>query len=112
RDGAARTRLQSHPRHEHDGRPAPPGGNQGIVVADLCASAPQRLTKTARARLRTTSSGKLLPNRKKWPRAARLSVALRVTPRQDVSTRPRPNFDGYSMRLDGTSTPAATPGER
>src|SRR5262245_57944265 len=31
RDGAARTRLQSHPRHEHHGHPAPHGSDHGIV---------------------------------------------------------------------------------
>jgi hypothetical protein len=31
RDGNARTRLQSHERHEHHGRPTTQGGDEGIV---------------------------------------------------------------------------------
>ncbi len=39
RDGAARARLQSHPRHEHRRHPAPHGSDQGVVAAILLPSA-------------------------------------------------------------------------
>src|SRR5262245_22657937 len=50
RDGAARTRLQSHPRHEHHGHSAADGRHPGIVKSRT------RLASPARAVL--TSSGK------------------------------------------------------
>ena len=39
RNGAARARLQSHPRHEHHGRPTAHGGDEGIIAADTQQSA-------------------------------------------------------------------------
>ena len=39
RDGAARAGLQPHARHEHHGRPTTHGGDEGLVVADVCPSA-------------------------------------------------------------------------
>src|SRR5262249_8318835 len=37
RDGAARTRLQSHPRHEHHGHSAADGRHPGIVKSPTTA---------------------------------------------------------------------------
>ena len=37
RDGAARTRLQSHPRHEHHGHSAADGRDPSIVKAEKLA---------------------------------------------------------------------------
>jgi hypothetical protein len=39
RDGAARAPLQPDAGHEHTGHPTAPGGDEGIVVADMRPSA-------------------------------------------------------------------------
>ncbi len=70
RDGIARAGLQSHPRHEHPGRPTAHGGNEGIVVADMRPSAVAEPPKTAAVRFKSTSRPKEPPNSKNdraWP---------------------------------------------
>ena len=52
RDGATRTRLQSHPRHEHHGHRAAYGRDQGIANT---SPTPRRVCQSAR-RFQTTKT--------------------------------------------------------
>src|SRR6266536_3098398 len=65
RDGIARAGLQSHARHEHLGRPAAHGSDEGIVVADTRPSAVAEPPKTAGIRFKSTSRPKQPPNPEK-----------------------------------------------
>jgi hypothetical protein len=58
RDGAACAGLQPDPRHEHHGYQTAPGGDEGIVVADMRPSAVAEPYKTAGIRIRNTSRRK------------------------------------------------------
>src|SRR6266702_6449481 len=93
RDGIARAGLQSHARHEHLGRPAAHGSNEGIVVADTRPSAVAEPLKTPGIRFRSTSRPKEPPIRKNdraWP-PRRDRGASMLPP--GVFTRPRPKAD-------------------
>ena len=90
RDGAARARLQSHARHEHHGRPTGPGGDAGIVAADIRLSAVEELPSTAGIRISSADSRKSRQIRKNDRASPPRQVATRLCVSQSVFARPRP----------------------
>jgi hypothetical protein len=88
------TTLQSYACHEHHGRPAAHGGDEGIVVADMAPSAAAEPPKLARNSFRSTSRPKEPPNPEKWPcRATSPEIPAHLCFRQGVFTQPRPKAD-------------------
>jgi len=105
RDGAARARLQSHARHEHHGRPTGPGGDAGIVAADIRLSAVEQLPSTAAIRVSSADGRKSRQIRKNDHASPPRQVATRLCVFQSVFARPRPISDiGRVLMLQSRSS--------
>jgi Transposase DDE domain len=70
RDGTARAGLQSHPCHQHHGRPTAHGGDEGIVVADMRPPAIAGSRNASAICLQEPFKTQRAANPEKWPRTA------------------------------------------